>query len=244
MAVKDTMVADANQIKSLMLASGNKAKLDWWRKGLFGFINLHEVSDLDQLKGEISLLKPEMLLIDYELLGADMVSEIYSLKRLYPEIKMVVLTNSLSKEEEWSLFRAGICGCCQWDIEPSIQKTLIKAIQQGELWVRRSLIHKLLEQLQSHANRNNKVDYNCLSLLENLTEREYGIAVRVANGESNKDIAQSLNISDRTVKAHLSEIFRKLGVTDRVKVAVILSAEKRSVRRPSQKANDKTKTMN
>jgi len=244
MAVKYTMVADINQTKSLMLASSDNVKLDWWRKGLHGFINLHEVNDLNQLKGEISQFKPEMLLIDYELVGADMVSEVCSLKRLYPEIKMVVLTKSHSKEEEWSLLRAGVRGCCQWDVEPSTQKTLIKAIQQGELWARRSLIHKLLEQLQLQANRNNKIDPNCLSHLENLTEREYEIAIRVANGESNKDIAQSLNISDRTVKAHISEIFRKLGVTDRVKVAVILSAEKRSVRRTSQKANNKTKTTN
>ena len=238
------MVSDVNQLINLMLASGDKSKLGWWRKGLHGFINPHEVNDLSQLKGEISQLKPEMLLIDYELLGADMVSEVSSLKRLYPEIKMIVLTNSLSNEEEWALFRAGIRGCCQWDVEPSTQKTLIKTIQQGELWVRRSLIQKLLEQLQLHANRNNRVDHKRLSLLENLTEREYEIAIRVANGESNKDIAQSLSISDRTVKAHLSEIFHKLGVTDRVKVAVILSAEKRSVRRTSQKANNKTKTTN
>ncbi len=142
------MLADINQLTSPMLASRDKAKLNWWRKGLHGFINLHEVNDLSQLIDEISHLKPKMLLIDYEILGTDMVSEICSLKKLHLGIRIVVLTNSYSKEEEWSLLKAGISGCCQWDVEPSTQKTLIQAIHQGELWIRRSLTCKLLEQLK------------------------------------------------------------------------------------------------
>jgi len=61
-------------------------------------------------------------------------------------------------------------------------------------------------------------------LLNKLTEREYDIALHVASGESNKKIAQSCSITERTVKAHLSEVFQKLGIADRVKLALIMSA--------------------
>ena len=59
-------------------------------------------------------------------------------------------------------------------------------------------------------------------LLENLTRREYEIAMLVGKGESNKKIAQHLAITERTVKAHLTEIFRKLQISDRIKLALIM----------------------
>ena len=61
-------------------------------------------------------------------------------------------------------------------------------------------------------------------LLSKLTDREYEIALHVANGECNKQIAKLCAITERTVKAHLSEVFYKLGVTDRIKLALILSS--------------------
>jgi len=60
-------------------------------------------------------------------------------------------------------------------------------------------------------------------LLANLTRREHEIATLVGNGESNKQIAQHLAITERTVKAHLTEIFRKLDVADRLKLALIVT---------------------
>jgi len=57
-----------------------------------------------------------------------------------------------------------------------------------------------------------------------LTEREREIAALVGNGGTNKQIARQLDISERTVKAHLTGIFRKLGVADRLKLALLLAA--------------------
>lgn len=67
-----------------------------------------------------------------------------------------------------------------------------------------------------------------LGLLNKLTPREYDIAVRVGNGESNKQIAKACAITERTVKAHLTEVFLKLGVADRFNLALILSADDHS----------------
>ena len=59
-------------------------------------------------------------------------------------------------------------------------------------------------------------------LLANLTRRECEIATLVGNGESNKQIARRLDITERTVKAHLTEVFRKLEVADRLKLALMV----------------------
>jgi DNA-binding NarL/FixJ family response regulator len=55
-----------------------------------------------------------------------------------------------------------------------------------------------------------------------LTQREYEIATLVGNGETNKQIARRLDITERTVKAHLTEVFRKLDIADRLKLALIV----------------------
>ena len=68
----------------------------------------------------------------------------------------------------------------------------------------------------------NKIKQAMSDLLANLTRREYEIATLVGNGESNKQIARRLDITERTVKAHLTEVFRKLDVADRLKLALIV----------------------
>ena len=64
-----------------------------------------------------------------------------------------------------------------------------------------------------------------------MAKREYEIAVRVSKGDGNKQVAQSLKITECTVKANLTEVYRKLGVVDRLKLARILFGEERQVRR-------------
>lgn len=97
------------------------------------------------------------------------------------------------------------------------------AVQQGELWIRRTLTCRLLDELGLIIREKNQIKQAASNLLVNLTQREHEIATLVGNGESNKQIAQRLSITERTVKAHLTEIFRKLDVADRLKLALIVN---------------------
>ncbi|MFI4923251.1 MAG: response regulator transcription factor, partial [Burkholderiales bacterium] len=126
-------------------------------------------------------------------------------------------------ETEWELFKAGVRGCCKKDIEPKQLNYVIAAIQQGELWIRRTLTCRLLDELGIIAHEKNQIKQAASNLLANLTRREHEIATLVGSGESNKQIAQRLAITERTVKAHLTEIFRKLDVADRLKLALIVT---------------------
>jgi DNA-binding NarL/FixJ family response regulator len=101
------------------------------------------------------------------------------------------------------------------------------AVHEGELWIRRTLTCRLIDEL-GRSTAKNKAYRESLGHLNKLTQREYDIAVRVGNGESNKLIANACGITERTVKAHLTEVFQKLGVSDRLNLALVLSAEERS----------------
>ncbi|MCG6933004.1 MAG: response regulator transcription factor, partial [Gallionella sp.] len=123
--------------------------------------------------------------------------------------------------------KAGVRGCCPNDLKPQDLKQVVLTVQQGELWIRRRLTSRLVDELGKTTSKN-KAYRSQFGLLNHLTQREFDIALRVSKGESNKQIAQECSITERTVKAHLTEVFQKLGVTDRLNLALFMSADIRS----------------
>lgn len=210
---------------NLILASSNENRLALWKRGLKDFVSNTLIIDrLDTLRDDVVRIKPQVLLLDFDLLGSNGVVD---LRRLCVETKTIIMSGDISEDLEWELLKAGIRGCCRNDIKPQLLKQVVVAVQDGELWVRRTLTCRLVDELGKTTSKN-KAYRATLGLLNTLTQREYDIAVRVGNGESNKLIALSCEITERTVKAHLTEIYLKLGVTDRLNLALALSADNRS----------------
>ncbi|MDN5752876.1 MAG: response regulator transcription factor [Nitrosospira sp.] len=179
-------------------------------------------TNLDSVRSELVRIKPKILLLDHDLSKLSGPNEISGLIKLNPETKVIILSRAISNETEWELFRTGVRGCCRGDIEPEQLKNVVEAVQQGELWIRRTLSWHLLDELVMITQEKNEIKQAVSELLANLTRRESEIATLVGNGESNKQIARRLDITERTVKAHLTEIFRKLDVADRLKLALIM----------------------
>jgi two-component system NarL family response regulator len=216
----------------LALASSSRSRFNGWERGLCGLARTFRVAEeFDALKNTISQSSPQLLLLDYELHGLDGANGTACLKRLFPETRIIVSGNSLSDDAEWELFKIGVRGCCRSDIDPQFLKGIVVAVQQGELWIRRTLTYRLLDELKTVATGKHRIYRAELGLLDSLTQREYEIAVRAGNGENNKQISEGLEITERTVKAHLTEIFRKLGIADRLKLVLVLSADQRQARR-------------
>lgn len=210
---------------NLILASSNENRLALWKRGLKDFVSNTLIIDrLDTLRDDVVRIKPQVLLLDFDLLGSN---GIVDLRRLCVETKTIVMSGDISEDIEWELLKAGIRGCCRNDIKSDLLKQVVVAVQDGELWVRRTLTCRLIDELGKTTSKN-KAYRATLGLLNTLTQREYDIAVRVGNGESNKLIAISCEITERTVKAHLTEIYLKLGVSDRLNLALALSADNRS----------------
>ena len=149
-----------------------------------------------------------------------------ALRRICAETKVIILAGEITEQVEWELVKAGIRGCCHKGADPLLIRQVVEAVKEGELWIRRTLTSRLIDELGKTSLKINTYSGK-LDFLNKLTQREYDIAERVGNGECNKSIAQACGITERTVKAHLTEIFQKLGVTDRLNLALVLVTDNR-----------------
>ena len=106
----------------------------------------------------------------------------------------------------------GVDGYILKDSESSELKKAINLIIGGESYIQPKLIPALNKRLVTRDIDKDKIN--------SLTDRELEVLIQVANGMFNKEIATTLNISERTVKNHVSNIFKKIGVSDRTQAAV------------------------
>jgi two-component system NarL family response regulator len=211
-------------MNNIIIASSRQNRLSSWKAGLDGFVNTVLVVDkLTTLNNEVIKLRPKVLLLDFDLIGSN---SFLGLRNICAGTKTIVI-GAISEEMEWELLKAGVRGCCRSDSDPKFIRQVVEAVQQGELWIRRTLTCRLIDELGKTTVKN-KSYQTSLGLLNKLTQREYDIAIRVGNGENNKQIAKACAITERTVKAHLTEVFQKLGVADRLNLALVLSADEKS----------------
>ena len=206
----------------IILSSINKETLLCWKSALSKTAFLSSCNTFSALKKNLQQLNPQLILIDYELPGFIGYQSIQELLAISKQIKIVLFGPNLSDETEWDFFKAGIKGYCSDKASAEQINKVINAILQGELWIRRTLTHRILDELIKTTDEKKRIKQSIQDAIASLTHRENEIALLVAQGESNKNIAYQLAITERTVKAHLTEIFKKMRVTDRVKVALII----------------------
>ena len=206
----------------ILLASSDTELLKRWEEGVFSLSSTSTINNPRNFKDRLIKVKPDLLLLDYKFLGQHLQKEILDITVSIPKIKIIIFSPAINDNEEWTLFKNGISGCCQYDMEPEQIVYAIKAVQKGELWIRRSLTSYMLQELVEVTLEKDRIENAIHDLLTNLTKREYEIAMLVGRGESNKRIANRLDITERTVKAHLTEIFRKLQISDRIKLALMM----------------------
>ena len=212
----------------MILASSDRNRAASWKQGLNDFACTTFILDgLDAFLNDVIRIRPDVLLLDSDLLILNSTADLRVLSRICTETKVIVLVGSISEDFEWALLKAGVRGCCPNDLKPQDLKQVVLTVQQGELWIRRRLTSRLVDELGKTTSKN-KAYRSQFGLLNHLTQREFDIALRVSKGESNKQIAQECSITERTVKAHLTEVFQKLGVTDRLNLALFMSADIRS----------------
>lgn len=128
-------------------------------------------------------------------------------------------------QEELRWLASGVRACCTPDLEDERLKVIVDVTAKGGIWVSNQSLPMLLQGLQRFAAPSApalKVADTCLNVL---TPQERKIAQLVGQGESNKLIARALNISDHTVKTHLSAIFSKLHLNDRVHLALLVNQD-------------------
>jgi len=204
----------------ILIASATPDILGSWEQALEGVASVLTARHFESLKEGLARFAPRVLLLDLDLPGLDGARGVAALRKTAPATKLIAFAGAASDELEIALFKLGVRGCARRDIEPQLLKRIVVAIEQGELWIRRSITPRLLDELNARLREATNPVPTAGDQLAILTEREREIVKLIGSGESNKQIARELCITERTVKAHLTGIFRKLGVADRVRLAL------------------------
>lgn len=129
------------------------------------------------------------------------------------DTKIVVTSTRLSDEEGKQVLAAGAYGYVHTYSPVEALSTVLQTVAAGGIWMGPTLLARLLRQIDQNLPRQE-------AWAEGLTQREREVAERAAIGHSNQAIAEALNITERTVRAHLSAVFQKLGVNDRLMLAL------------------------
>jgi DNA-binding NarL/FixJ family response regulator len=134
-------------------------------------------------------------------------------KQRFPNIKVMILTSFSDQDHVIPALEAGASGYQLKDIEPDELVRTITQLMNGE----NQLHPKATTHLLSHLSGLNKDEKK---LLDDLTKREMDVLKEIASGKSNKEIASSLFITEKTVKTHVSSILAKLALQDRTQAAL------------------------
>ena len=202
---------------TVLIISNNKKLVTFWSEALMGAYTIFSMDISDTYPSSDAIII-DTFNIDHDPL---FLSKFNS--KLAP---ILVVGSSWPEEKQVDALVQGAAGYCG-ESEPD--KLLLKAIQsiiKGDIWIKRHLIPRVIGSLVQIKNtfhkkeRNNSIE--SLELLKSLSKREHDVAKMIRDGENNKRIALTMNISERTVKAHLTSIFKKLNLSDRLHLALFI----------------------
>ena len=169
--------------------------------------------DEDRIVEVLKAGSPELLLLDYEALGPNSESIIARLRRIAPRTRILVMATRSADEYVERVLRAGAAGLVGKQLDFSALVRAIRAVAGGQVWANRRAQALTLEHLTDFSAGASEPEGQ-------LTRREQQIVDGVARGLRNKEIARQLDISEKTVKSHLNNIFQKLGLEGRFALAV------------------------
>jgi DNA-binding NarL/FixJ family response regulator len=147
-----------------------------------------------------------------------------SLRSQFGNVPIIALGDQPDDEEALACFSAGARGYCNAHAVPQLLQSVADVVLQGGLWIGEALMRRLLQgtaRIAMPAPKSAPADWAAL-----LTDREREVAIAVAEGASNKEIARRLDITERTVKAHATAIFGKLQVRDRLQLSLLVHSQK------------------
>ncbi len=160
-----------------------------------------------------STLQPDVLLLDISLPGTNGIGILRTLKEKSPATKPLLLVTTRDEGLIFTALRAGAKGHLLKDTTVLHLTKAIQVVHEGELWVERNLVARFVEaETAAEVQEENRQD----GTRQGLTKREGEILRLLTSGGTNKEIAQALFISEKTVKCHLNNIFRKLNFTRRL----------------------------
>ncbi len=206
----------------LLIASPLVVLRKRWRQALKPRFTVNEVANPVALQLSMVKLRPSILLLDRALLKFNGDVNVPAIRRLSSITKVILLASTPRVREGISVLRAGARGYTTTNVDPSLLKNAIENVQKGEIWVGRNLVSHLLEARRSLTKHRVKTSRAKNHHVDRLTPREGNIAHLISRGASNKEIASLLTVTERTVKAHITAIFQKLKLSNRLQLALFI----------------------
>ena len=155
--------------------------------------------------------QPDVILMDLSMPKLDGIGAITAIRQEQPRARVLVLTSFVEDEKVFAALKAGALGYLLKESSPDDLLRGIRAIHRGESWLHPAIALKLVRELS---------EPQVAALEEPLTERELDILRLVAEGLSNKVIADRLDISERTARTHVSNILEKLHLANRTQATL------------------------
>lgn len=211
-----------NDDAKVLIASGDRELVMQFRRMLgIG----HAVAGIDTWPDVVEAITSgayHVAILDPGLCAQSTVEAVTDLSSTSSDTHIIIIDSPpLPETDQVALFKLGVHGFCQRDIESHMLRKAVEAVVNGELWMQRSLITRIIDDLARSGSLGNNGNFiSGDAAMECLTPRELEVARMVHKGGNNKSIARKLDISERTVKAHLSSIFRKLNIENRLHLAL------------------------
>jgi DNA-binding NarL/FixJ family response regulator len=157
--------------------------------------------------------EPDVVLMDISMPKMDGISATREIKDLLPQTAVIILTGHEEDENVFEGIKAGAQGYLLKDAEPEDLSRAIRTVHTGDTIIAPELAQKMLNTFESGGPRGSR-------LAPPLTERELEVIRALAQGMSDRQIARSLDISEKTVRNHTSNIYRKLHIFDRTQAVI------------------------
>ena len=205
----------------ILLCSKNETVLKRWSSGLTEKHRVFEAQNLEighriLQKNDISLT-----LIHRTMINEQQITDIIAAKK---GNKVFVLSDRPNNDEGISCLRLGCVGYANSYIGHPRLNLAVQAVSSGLIWTGTSLMQHLIQTTSTGINRGDDGKADRPAVLDKLSKREYQVAALVAEGLQNSEVAQRLDITERTVKAHLSSAYAKTSTQSRLGLARLFSA--------------------
>ncbi len=189
------------------------------RQGLRDFLELDDAIEVvgEAGSGEEGIqlareLLPDVVLMDLVMAGMDGVEATRRLTAICPYSRVIVLTSFADDDKIFPAIKAGAISYLLKDISPEDLVQAIYAAQRNEAVLHPDVAARLMQEFSTR--------HSMEAPIEQLTEREMDVLRLIARGKSNKEIADALVISEKTVKTHVSNLLSKLHLADRTQAAI------------------------
>jgi two-component system, NarL family, nitrate/nitrite response regulator NarL len=208
----------------VLIADGHPIVLEGLRSVLAAYATVQivgETSDGMEAIDKAVHLDPDIVLMDLKLPRVDGLTVIRSIQTRAPRSKILLFASADSKDEFVEAMKLGCAGVLMKESPTSLIEKSLEKVQAGEIWLDSGTTAAVIRQFASpgdfpSSHPNGKTSRERAQL----SQREREIIVLIAQGYKNKEIAEKMFITEQTVKNHLHNVFDKLGVSDRLELAL------------------------